>query len=154
MSDLLKNNDHIYQELRKATEKYLNQRVENSKLKDEIQILQAQLEGANTQLKKLSAAGSANQYPASPMTESRQQIRLKSRTNKHEQAIPSNPSLSISASSIPGGSAQMQRNPSNSSGLLQRENEDLKRRVKDLEKECFQLTYYQQELQRRGGLDP
>jgi hypothetical protein len=48
----------------------------------------------------------------------------------------------------------MQRNPSNSSGLLQRENEDLKRIVNDLEKECFQLTYYQQELQRRGGLDP
>ncbi len=32
-----------------------------------------------------------------------------------------------------------------------RENEDLKKRVRDLEKECFQLTYYQQEMQRRGG---
>lgn len=47
MNELLKNNDHIYQELRKATEKYLNQRVENSKLKDEIQILQGQLDSAH-----------------------------------------------------------------------------------------------------------
>ena len=39
MSELLRNNDQIYQELRKANEKYLNQRVENNKLKDEIQIL-------------------------------------------------------------------------------------------------------------------
>lgn len=27
----------------------------------------------------------------------------------------------------------------------------MKKRIRDLEKECFQLTYYQQELQRRGG---
>jgi len=35
-----------------------------------------------------------------------------------------------------------------------RENEDLKKRIRDLEKECFQLTYYQQEMQRRGMPDP
>lgn len=57
MSELLKNNDHIYQELRKATEKYLNQRVENSKLKDEIQILTAQLD---SQTKRMGGT------PASP----------------------------------------------------------------------------------------
>lgn len=57
MAELLKNNDHIYQELRKATEKYLNQRVENSKLKDEIQILNSQLE---QQAKRMAG------IPASP----------------------------------------------------------------------------------------
>jgi hypothetical protein len=41
MQELLKSNDQIYTELRKATEKYLNQRVENTKLKDEIQMLQS-----------------------------------------------------------------------------------------------------------------
>lgn len=35
-----------------------------------------------------------------------------------------------------------------------RENEELKKRIRDLEKECFQLTYYQQEMQRRGMPDP
>ena len=37
-----------------------------------------------------------------------------------------------------------------------REKEDMKRRVKELEKECFQLTYYQQEFQRGrvGTSDP
>jgi hypothetical protein len=44
MSDLLKSNDSLYTELRKTNERYLNQRVENAKLKDEIQILQSQLE--------------------------------------------------------------------------------------------------------------
>lgn len=39
ISELLRNNDQLYQELRKANEKYLNQRVENNKLKDEIQML-------------------------------------------------------------------------------------------------------------------
>jgi hypothetical protein len=34
-----------------------------------------------------------------------------------------------------------------------RENDDLKKRVKDLEKECFQLTYYHQERS-RGSSDP
>jgi hypothetical protein len=37
--ELQRNNEQIYHELRKANEKYLNQRVENNKLKDEIQML-------------------------------------------------------------------------------------------------------------------
>ena len=44
MSELIKSNYQIYLELRKANEKYLNQRVENTKLKDEIQSLQSQIE--------------------------------------------------------------------------------------------------------------
>lgn len=44
MQELLKNNDQLYAELRKTNERYLNQRVENAKLKDEIQILQNQLD--------------------------------------------------------------------------------------------------------------
>ena len=44
VSELIKSNDQLYSELRKTNERYLNQRVENAKLKDEIQILQGQLE--------------------------------------------------------------------------------------------------------------
>ena len=44
VQELLKSNEAIQQDLRKATEKYLNQRVDNTKLRDEIQMLQAQLD--------------------------------------------------------------------------------------------------------------
>lgn len=45
------------------------------------------------------------------------------------------------------------RNLSSNPSHVNRENEELKKRIRDLEKECFQLTYYQQEMQRRG-VDP
>jgi hypothetical protein len=135
----VKSNDQLYGELRKTNERYLNQRVENAKLKDEIQILQAQLENQlQSSSNKLSRDGAQ-----SPIIGSRQQIKLKSRPSRHEGSLGPNTS---------GSSLQpAQRTTSNTSNIVARENEDLKKRIRDLEKECFQLTYYQQELQRRGG---
>ncbi len=52
ISELQRNNDSLFAELRKANEKYLNQRVESNKLKDEIQILQNALQESNLSLKK------------------------------------------------------------------------------------------------------
>lgn len=49
----MRNNEQIYSELKKANEKYLNQRVENSKLKDEINVLQGQIDQLHTKVKKL-----------------------------------------------------------------------------------------------------
>lgn len=62
MQELLKSNEGIQQDLRKATEKYLNQRVDNTKLRDEIQMLQAQLD--HLQAKK--APPNATLPPQSP----------------------------------------------------------------------------------------
>jgi len=64
---------------------------------------------------------------------SRQQIKLKSRPSRHEGSLGPNTS----------GSNLGQRAPSNTSNIAARENDDLKKRIRDLEKECFQLTYYQ-----------
>lgn len=141
VTELVKSNDQLYGELRKTNERYLNQRVENAKLKDEIQILQAQLENqlqSSSKLANLSRDGAQ-----SPINGSRQQIKLKSRPSRHEGSLGPNTS---------GSSLQpAQRTTSNTSNIVARENEDLKKRIRELEKECFQLTYYQQELQRRGG---
>ena len=70
MQDLLKSHDQIYQELRKATEKYLNQRVENTKLRDEIQMLQTQLDAAHSQVKKAQTGGGGSLPPQSPPMDS------------------------------------------------------------------------------------
>ena len=78
VNELLRSNDQIYQELRRANEKYLNQRVDNNKLKDEIQSLHNSLEEANLQLRKLQSANTLD-------SSQKQQIRLKSRPNRHDQ---------------------------------------------------------------------
>ena len=60
VTELVKSNDQLYGELRKTNERYLNQRVENAKLKDEIQILHAQLENqlqSSSKLANLSRDG-------------------------------------------------------------------------------------------------
>lgn len=63
-----------------------------------------------------------------------------------------NTSQTSANQTTPGQAAQ--RTLSNSSSHIMRENDDLKRRIKDLEKECFQLTYYHQERSRAGTSDP
>jgi hypothetical protein len=57
----------------------------------------------------------------------------------------------VNSSNQQSNSSLIQRPMSNTSSHALRENEDLKKRIRDLEKECFQLTYYQQEMQRRGA---
>ncbi len=78
MQELLKNNDQLYSELRKTNERYLNQRVENTKLKDEIQMLQNQLE---------QSMRSPTESPLTTEKAARQQIKLKSRPNRHEGSV-------------------------------------------------------------------
>lgn len=54
VAELQENNDQLFGELRKANEKYLDVRVENNKLKDQIQTLKLQID----QLKAKESAAS------------------------------------------------------------------------------------------------
>lgn len=58
MNDLQQNNDQLFNELRKANEKYLDVRVENNKLKDQITTLKHSLETAKTKEIKRHASAS------------------------------------------------------------------------------------------------
>ncbi len=73
-----RNYDQIYQDLRKANEKYLNQKVDNNKLKDEVQILQNALEDAQTQIRRLQNSGAAN------LSSENRKIQPKTRINRHD----------------------------------------------------------------------
>jgi signal transduction protein with GAF and PtsI domain len=75
---LQRNYDQIYQDLRKANEKYLNQKVDNNKLKDEVQILQNALEDAQTQIRRLQNSGAAN------LSSENRKIQPKTRINRHD----------------------------------------------------------------------
>ncbi len=77
IGELQRNNDNLFIELRKANEKYLNQRVENNRLKDEIQLLQSSLDNANTQIKKSMASNTS-------LSSSKGEIRKKHRTQRDQ----------------------------------------------------------------------
>lgn len=82
-----RNNEQIYQELRKANEKYLNQRVENNKLKDENHILKNNLEEAQAQVRKLTNTNSqSHSYNDNHHSNSRSGMRAtsKSRSNRYD----------------------------------------------------------------------
>ena len=74
VSELIKSNDQIYMELRKANEKYLNQRVENTKLKDEILVLQQQIDHLQNRSNNAMSPNTSGLQDGQ-----RQQIRLKGR---------------------------------------------------------------------------